>query len=300
MKSSQLRVIATDMRPDGAHVISCLRGSNVLYSFWSNSAMTSLKYLGAWQTLVCFSGRLDQDTNKMPEKAAERAEILEASYFLPSGSLVTESSALKPSQRSRDMFIPSQFSTFFQHVFPTRDSTCWHNQPAQAAQVLRREALDLGQALRQWVAEAEAEAEDAQKEAPEKPGQKRAVKMGRFWGSRDRDLWHQLGTQLILPCHQAPMSSVAQSVAISEAGFLKTDPLGSPQTFFWGQKGCQWNILGSLKFALIVKWNQWTITMTPRWISRQWMRLGASEAIRSFQSLNHGRLRKVWSIKIWW
>ena len=33
MKSSQLRVIATDMRPDGAHVIFCLRGSNVLYSF---------------------------------------------------------------------------------------------------------------------------------------------------------------------------------------------------------------------------------------------------------------------------
>ena len=55
---------------------------------------------------------LSEDTNKMPEKAAERAEILEA------------------------------------------------------AQVLRREALDLGQALRQWVAEAEAEAEDAQKEAP--------------------------------------------------------------------------------------------------------------------------------------
>lgn len=80
---------------------------------------------------------------------------------------------------------------------------------------MRREALDLGQALRQWVAEAEAEAEDAQKEAP-----KKTVKMGsfqgRFWG---------------IPCHQAPTSSVAQSVAISEARFLARTDVSE---IFWG------------------------------------------------------------------
>jgi len=67
----------------------------------------------------------------MPEKAAERAEILEASYFLPSGSLVTESSALKPSQKSRAMFQVSSplFSNmFFQQEIQLVDII---NQPRQ-------------------------------------------------------------------------------------------------------------------------------------------------------------------------
>lgn len=100
---------------------------------------------------------------------------------------------------------------------------------------MRREALDLGQALRQWVAEAEAEAEDAQKEVPKKPVKNGRSKWAVFWGRRDPGFMAPMGTQLI-PCHQAPTSS-AQSVAISEAGFLKTDPLGSRKPL--SQKGCQ-------------------------------------------------------------
>lgn len=61
---------------------------------------------------------------------------------------------------------------------------------------------------------------------------------GPFLGKPGSGFMAPMGTQLILPCHQAPTSSVAQSVAISEAGFLKTDPLGSRKPFL-SQKGCQ-------------------------------------------------------------